>query len=158
MGGPFSIGGKNETKQSQYQLQVAAASGPAYGGTVGKQSVGGGGFGNVTGKVTLGAGARYETTDFGAVNSSFAFGLEALKANQDLSTLAVGYANQNANTALLALQESNTRAQVGAAGGSAAEVAGATSSTADTVGQVFDTTQALILIGALLVGWYLYKH
>src|SRR5690349_18219820 len=102
----FNLGGGTKAKQTQNQLQVAAASGPAYGGAVGKGAVAAGSMGNVTGGIKTGAGGSVNLSfvDPGAfhlaesaLNSNAITSMAALQANQELSTLAVGYANQNAN-------------------------------------------------------------
>jgi len=148
----FNMGGGSKTSQTQHQLQVAASDGLAYGGASGKESVGGGGTGNITGGLkAVGVFTQVNTTtDHSAIASSMALGMASLQANQELSTLAVGYANQNSSQALQALQQIGTQAQVAAAGGSPAEVSGATTTTPETVG-LFDT-KTIIAIAALIGG------
>jgi len=151
----FNMGGGSKTSQTQHQLQVGVESGVGYGGASGKGAIGGGSTGNITGGVKgVGVFTQVNTmTDHSAVASSLALGQDALKANQELSTLAVGYASQNASQALQALQQIGTQAQVAAAGGTAAEVAGATTTTPGTVG-VFDN-KTLLAIAALIGGLFL---
>jgi hypothetical protein len=148
----FNMGGGSKTSQTQHQLQVAASDGLAYGGASGKEAVGGGGTGNITGGLkAVGVFTQVNTvSDHAAVASSMALGMASLKANQELSTLAVGYANQNSSQALQALQQIGTQAQVAAAGGSASEVAGAMTTAPGTVG-LFDT-KTIIAIAALIGG------
>jgi hypothetical protein len=155
----FNMGGGSKTSQTQHQLQVGVESGVGYGGASGKGAVGGGGVGNITGGLkAVGVFTQVNTmTDHDAVRSSFALGQDSLEAMQSLSTLAVGYANQNSNQALLALQSIGTQAQVAAAGGSPAEVAGATTTTAGTVGTIFDTKQLLIIAALALGGFILWR-
>jgi len=151
----LDMGGGSETSQTQHQLQVGVSDGVGYGGASGKAAIGGGGMGNITGGLkAVGVFTQVNTmSDFGAVASGERISIAALQANQELSTLAIGYANQNAGQAMLALQDIGTKAQVSAAGGSPAEVAGSMTTTPGTVG-LFDT-KTIIAIAALIGGLFL---
>lgn len=156
----LDIGGGSKTSQTQTQQQIGVQDGTAYGAASGKGSVGGGSTGNITGGLKVaGVFTQVNTmTDHGAIQYSHELSMAALQENQKLSTLAVGYANQNANQALQALQAIGTQAQVAAAGGSAAEVAGATTTTGGTVGQIADTKQILIFAGLATLAFLAYRY
>jgi len=154
----FNMGGGSKTSQTQHQLQVGVSGGVGYGGASGRGAIGGGGSGNITGGIKNVGVFNQTVSDHNAVNAGRDMGLASLKSMQELSTLAVGYANQNSNQAMQALQAIGTQAQVAAAGGNAAEVAGATTTTANTVGMSSQTKAALVVVAGLAVLFAIYCY
>jgi hypothetical protein len=162
----------NKVQQSTEQYQVTSQYGAALGAVKGTGTIGASGAGNITGGIKAGTGSSVSilSSDPQAIaavsdiaHANMALSLEAMKQNQDLSTLAVSYAGQNANTALQTLQQLQTQSQVAQAGGSASDIAGVTGAyTGTSATPASNTGKYLMIVGGIALGlfavYYFTKH
>jgi hypothetical protein len=161
----------NKVQQSSISAQATSQEGTVFGAVTGKGSVGAASSGNILGGIAAGAHStiNVQTPDAAAIaavsdiaHSNAALSLAALQANQDLSTLSVSYANQNANTALETLQQLGTQLQIGAVGGTASDIADVAGTyTGDSPAPASNTGKiviAVIAIAAVTALVFFYKR
>lgn len=170
MGGIFGFDAtSNKTSQTTVNQQATSQYGDVTGGTsdssIGSKGAGIGAKSKITSAKGGSVGISIVNTTLdsdlakAAIAGNTSLAIASLQSQQNLSTLAVGYANANATNALLTLQALGPGQQTVAAGGSPQDVidANALTTTAVQSNRKPLIIGAAIIAGAILI-YALIKH